>query len=159
MAHELTRHDPLDPAGLRRETRQGLQHVEPEYAREAGPNLRLFFCNLEEALAVADNKSFRREATQFMPIRDQVLVYVCEKEQMSDGGNIIIPDSAQEKQSEGIVIAVGPGAIDANNIFIPTVVRPRDRVLHGKYAGTDIVLRGKKCRLMLEREILGVIAR
>jgi chaperonin GroES len=118
---------------------------------------RLFFTNLEHALAIDDNRSKRREAQDFMPIRDQVLVYVCEKEEMSDTGMLFIPATAQERQSEGIVICAGRGRIDANNVFVPTVVQPGDRVLHGKYAGTEIVLRGKTCRLMTEDEILGVI--
>jgi chaperonin GroES len=118
---------------------------------------RLFFCDLEEALAIADNKSQRRNAQQFMPIRDQVLVFPCEKDEKSDTGALYLPATAQEKQSEGIVIAVGPGMTDANNVFVPTVVQPRDRVLFGKYAGMELVLRGKTCRLMVEREILGVI--
>jgi chaperonin GroES len=123
----------------------------------ATPPSRLFFCDLEEALAIADNKSQRRQAQQFMPIRDQVLVYPCEKEEFSDTGAIVLPATAQERQSEGIVIAVGPGRFDASNVFIATVVQPRDRVLFGKYAGMEIVLRGKTCRLMVEQEILGVI--
>jgi chaperonin GroES len=118
---------------------------------------RLFFCNLEQALAIDKNKSARREATSFMPIRDQVLVYPCDKEDRTDSGILYIPDSAQERQSEGIVIAVGRGRMDANNIFVPTEVQPGDRVLFGKYAGMEITLRGKVCRLMCENEILGGI--
>jgi chaperonin GroES len=118
---------------------------------------RLFFCNLEEALAIDKVKSERRDARAFMPIRDQVLVFACEKEEFSDAGTIVIPATAQERQSEGIVIAVGRGRMDANNVFVATEVEPGDRVLFGKYAGTEITLRGKKCRLMTEGEILGVI--
>lgn len=118
---------------------------------------RLFFCNLEQALEIDKVKSMRREARAFMPIRDQVLVYECAKEEMTDTGILFVPATAQEKQSEGIVVAVGRGRIDANNIFVPTEVEPGDRVLFGKYAGTEIKLRGKACRLMREDEVLGVI--
>lgn len=118
---------------------------------------RLFFCNLEAALAIDENKSRRSEARAFMPIRDQVLVYVCEKEEMTEARTLFIPGSAQERQSEGIVVAVGRGRIDANNVFIHTEVEPGDRVLFGKYAGTEMKLRGKTVRLMREDEVLGVI--
>ena len=118
---------------------------------------RLFFCNLEQALEIDKVKSMRREARAFMPIRDQVLVYECAKEEMTDTGILFVPATAQEKQSEGIVVAVGRGRVDANNIFVPTEVEPGDRVLFGKYAGTEIKLRGKACRLMREDELLGVI--
>lgn len=118
---------------------------------------RLFFCNLEQALEIDKVKSLRREARSFMPIRDQVLVFECDKEEFSDAGTILIPTTAQEKQSEGIVVAAGRGRVDANNIFVPTEVEPGDRVLFGKYAGTEIKLRGKTCRLMREEELLGVI--
>lgn len=118
---------------------------------------RLFFCNLEEALAIDKHKSQRRDARAFMPIRDQVLVYPCDKEEFSDTGMIVLPATAQEKQSEGVVIAAGRGRLDANNVFIETEVQAGDRVLFGKYAGQEVILRGKTCRLMLEGEILGVI--
>jgi chaperonin GroES len=121
------------------------------------PRPRLFFVNLEQALEIDKIKSMRREARAFMPIRDQVLVFECAKEEFSDAGTVIIPATAQEKQSEGVVVAVGRGRVDANNIFAPTEVEPGDRVLFGKYAGTEIKLRGKTCRLMREDELLGVI--
>lgn len=118
---------------------------------------RIFFINLEEALAIDKMKSQRREARAFMPIRDQILVYPCDKDDMTETGTLFLPDSAQERQSEGIAIAVGRGRLDANNVFIPTEVRPGDRVLFGKYAGIEHKLRGKTVRIMQEDEILGVI--
>ncbi|MGA9668397.1 MAG: co-chaperone GroES [Terracidiphilus sp.] len=118
---------------------------------------RVFFANLEEALAIDDRKSKRREARAFMCIRDQVLVFPVEKEEFSDSGLLVLPATGQERQSEGIVIAAGRGRMDANNVFVPTEVEPGDRVLFGKYAGTEVVLRGKTCRLMREEELLGVI--
>lgn len=140
--------NPLDPAG-------GQRSELATFERPQAP--RVFFCNLEQALAIDKNRSQRREATSFMPIRDQVLVYPCEKDEMTDSGLLFLPGTAQERQSEGIVIAVGRGRLDANNVFVPTEVQPGDRVLFGKYAGMEIVLRGKTCRLMTEGEILGGI--
>ena len=118
---------------------------------------RVFFCNLEDALAIDKVKSARRDARAFMPIRDQVLVFPVEKDEMTDSGILFLPGTAQERSSEGVVVAVGRGRVDANNIFVPTEVEPGDRVLFGKYAGTEITLRGKTCRLMREDELLGVI--
>lgn len=124
---------------------------------EQGRAPRTFFVNLEEALALDKVKSARREARAFFCIRDQVLVLPVEKEDRTDSGILFLPGTAQERQSEGIVIAAGRGRMDANNVFVPTEVEPGDRVLFGKYAGTEIVLRGKTCRLMRDEEILGVI--
>jgi chaperonin GroES len=120
------------------------------------PATRLF-TNVEKALEIDKIKSERRMTREFMAIRDQVLVLPVEKEEFSDSGLIKLPGTAQERQHEGIVIAVGRGRMDANNVFIPTEVEPGDRVLFGKYAGTEYKLRGKDCRLMREEEILGVI--
>ena len=118
---------------------------------------RIFFANLEEALAIDKLMSERREARSFYCIRDQVLVLPCEKDERTESGILFLPGTAQERASEGIVIAAGAGRMDANNIFRPTEVQQGDRVLFGRYAGTEIVLRGKTCRLMRDEEILGVI--
>lgn len=133
------------------ETQTELQVLAPE--REA----RTFFVNLEAALSIDRLKSQRREAQAFYCIRDQVLVLPCEKEERTDSGLLYIPGAAQERQSEGIVIHAGQGRVDANNIFVRCEVQAGDRVLFGKYAGTEIILRGKTCRLMREDDILGVI--
>jgi chaperonin GroES len=121
------------------------------------PAARVFYSSLESALAIDKLKSARREARAFHCIRDQILVLPVDKDEMTDSGILFVPSTAQERQSEGIVIAAGRGRMDANNIFVPTEVEAGDRVLFGKYAGTEIVLRGKTCRLMREEEILGVI--
>jgi chaperonin GroES len=121
------------------------------------PAARIFYSSLESALAIDKLKSARREARAFHCIRDQVLVLPVDKDEMTDSGILFVPSTAQERQSEGIVIAAGRGRMDANNIFVPIEVEAGDRVLFGKYAGTEIVLRGKTCRLMREEEILGVI--
>lgn len=116
------------------------------------------FANIEEALKIDKLKSMRGEARQFMCIRDQVLILPCDEEETYEGSfNLIVPEKYRQKQTEGLVIAVGPGRIDANNVWIATVVRPGDRVLYGKYAGTEYKLQGKTCRLINEEDIGGVM--
>ena len=117
----------------------------------------LTFTNLELALAQAQPTSQRRACTAAAPLHDNVLVLVCAKDEMTENGLFYVPGVAQERQSEGIVIAAGPGRVDANNVFRPTSVRPFDRVLFGRYAGMEQRLRGKECRLMSEAEILEII--
>jgi len=118
--------------------------------------LRLF-TNIEKALSIDKLKSTRLGAREFMAIRDQVLVLPTEKDEMDESGILFIPATAQERPSEGIVVAVGRGHVDANNVFVPTEVQPGDRVLFGKYAGKEIKLQGRTCRLIREEEIDGVI--
>jgi len=118
---------------------------------------RVWFANLEAVLAQDKIKSMAHEAREFMPIRDQVLVVICEKDEMTQSGTLFIPASAQERPSEGIVVAVGRGKLDANNVFIPTEVQPGDRVLFNRYAGKEMKIRDRVCRLMREEEIDGVI--
>ena len=117
----------------------------------------LTFTNLELALAQAQPTSQRRACTAAAPLHDNVLVLVCAKDEMTENGLFYVPGVAQERQSEGIVIAAGRGRMDANNVFVPVEVIPGDRVLYGRYAGTEIILRGKTCRLLRDEEILGVI--
>ena len=143
---------PWDPTGL------AITLTEQEALDKArSSQASRLFTNVEKALAIDKVKSERRNTREFMCIRDQVLVLPVEKEEFDDSGLIVLPANAQEKQSEGIVIAVGRGRVDANNIFVPTEVKPGDRVLFGKYAGTEYKLHGKNCRLMREDELLGVI--
>ena len=117
---------------------------------------RTFFTNLEQILAQDKIKAMRGEARAFLPIRDQVLVVLCEQDEMSQGG-VFIPDTSKERPSEGIVVAVGPGRLDANNVFVRSVVQPGDRVIFGKYSGKDWEIRGRKCRLLIEQQVDGVI--
>jgi chaperonin GroES len=95
-------------------------------------------------------------ATKFRPLHDRVLVKRVESDERSAGG-IIIPDTAKEKPMEGEVIAVGPGARDESGKLIPLDVKPGDRVLFGKWSGTEVKLDGKELLIMKESDIMGII--
>jgi chaperonin GroES len=90
------------------------------------------------------------------PLHDRVLVRRVEPEAKSAGG-IIIPDTAREKPVEGEIVAVGPGARDAQGERHPLDVRRGDRVLFGKWSGTEIKLDGEDLMVMKEADIMGVI--
>jgi chaperonin GroES len=93
----------------------------------------------------------------FRPLHDRVLVRRIEAEEKTAGG-IIIPDSAKEKPSEGEVIAVGEGAYNEDGDRIKPDVKPGDRVLFGKWSGTEVKLDGEDLLIMKESDIMGVIA-
>jgi chaperonin GroES len=90
------------------------------------------------------------------PLNDRVLLRRLEQEEVIKGG-IIIPDTAKEKPQEAEVIAVGPGKLDEDGKRIPTEVKKGDRVLIGKYSGTDIKIADDEFVIVREDEILGVI--
>jgi chaperonin GroES len=90
------------------------------------------------------------------PLSDRVLVLRIDEEEKTAGG-IIIPDTAKEKPQEGKVVAVGPGKLDENGKLIPLEVKKDDRVLFGKYAGTDIKIEGVEHIIMREDDILGIM--
>lgn len=90
------------------------------------------------------------------PLHDRVLVLRIE-EQEKTGGGIIIPDTAKEKPHEGKIIAAGPGSIDGQGKRIPMEVKPGDRVLFAKYAGTEIKIDGVEHLIMRVEDIIGVI--
>ncbi|MFC5385689.1 co-chaperone GroES [Aquamicrobium segne] len=92
----------------------------------------------------------------FRPLHDRILVRRIEAEEKSAGG-IIIPDTAKEKPSEGEVIAVGPGARDDAGKIIELDVRVGDRILFGKWSGTEIRLNGEDLLIMKESDVMGVI--
>jgi chaperonin GroES len=92
----------------------------------------------------------------FRPLHDRVLVRRIEAEEKTAGG-IIIPDSAQEKPSEGEVIAVGNGSKAEDGTVTPLDVKPGDRVLFGKWSGTEVKLDGEDLLIMKESDIMGVI--
>ncbi|MDP1732103.1 MAG: co-chaperone GroES [Devosia sp.] len=92
----------------------------------------------------------------FRPLHDRVVVRRVDSEEKSAGG-IIIPDTAKEKPSEGIVEAVGPGARDDSGKIIPPDVKAGDRILFGKWSGTEVKLDGKELLIMKESDIMGVI--
>jgi chaperonin GroES len=92
----------------------------------------------------------------FKPLHDRVLVRRVAEEQKTKGG-IIIPDTAQEKPSEGEVIAVGPGARSEDGKVTPLDVKVGDRVLFGKYGGTEIKVDGDDMIVLRESDILGIV--
>jgi chaperonin GroES len=92
------------------------------------------------------------------PLQDRVIVKRIEEEEKSKGG-IIIPDTAKEKPQEGRVIAVGKGKVNEDGKVTPLDVKINDRVLFGKYAGSEINIDGEEHMIMREDDILGVIER
>ncbi len=92
----------------------------------------------------------------FRPLGDRVVIRRVDEEARTKGG-IIIPDSAKEKPQEGEVIAVGPGARDDDGQRIPMNVKPGDRILFGKWSGSEIKLEGEDLLIMKESDILGVV--
>ena len=95
--------------------------------------------------------------TKFRPLHDRVVVRRIEADEKTKGG-IIIPDTAKEKPSEGEIIAVGPGGRDENGKLIPMGVKAGDRVLFGKWSGTEVKLDGEDLLIMKESDIMGVIS-
>ncbi len=92
----------------------------------------------------------------FRPLHDRVLVRRTEAEEKTAGG-IIIPDTAKEKPMEGEVIAVGPGARNEQGALVELDVKAGDRVLFGKWSGTEVKLDGEELLIMKESDLLGVI--
>ena len=95
--------------------------------------------------------------TKFHPLHDRVVVKRIDAEEKSKGG-IIIPDTAKEKPSQGQVVAVGPGGRDESGKVITPDVKAGDKVLFGKWSGTEVVLDGEDLLIMKESDIMGVIA-
>ena len=92
----------------------------------------------------------------FRPLGDRVLVKRVEEEQKTKGG-IIIPDTAKEKPQEGEVVAVGPGARDDSGKIQPLDVKAGDRILFGKWSGTEVKVNGEDLLIMKESDILGIV--
>ena len=94
--------------------------------------------------------------TKFRPLHDRVVVKRVEAEEKSKGG-IIIPDTAKEKPQQGEVVAVGPGGRDENGKLIPMDLKAGDRVLFGKWSGTEVKIDGEELAIMKESDIFAVI--
>jgi chaperonin GroES len=94
---------------------------------------------------------------KFRPLHDRVVVKRIEAEEKSKGG-IIIPDTVKEKPQEGEIVAVGPGGRDENGKLIAMDLKAGDRVLFGKWSGTEVKLEGEDLLIMKESDIMGVIA-
>jgi len=92
----------------------------------------------------------------FRPLHDRVVVRRIEAEEKTSGG-IIIPDTAKEKPQEGEVVAIGPGARDENGKLVELSVKTGDRILFGKWSGTEVKIDGEDLLIMKENDILGVI--
>jgi chaperonin GroES len=92
----------------------------------------------------------------FRPLHDRVVVKRLEGEEKTKGG-IIIPDTVKEKPQEGKVIAVGPGGRDENGKLTPLDVKAGDRILFGKWSGTEVKIDGEELLIMKESDILGIV--
>ena len=92
----------------------------------------------------------------FRPLHDRVVVRRIEAEEKTSGG-IIIPDTAKEKPQEGEVVAVGPGTRDDSGSLVALTVKAGDRILFGKWSGTEVKIDGEDLLIMKESDILGVI--
>ena len=95
---------------------------------------------------------------KFRPLHDRVLIESLESEEKTAGG-IIIPDTAKEKPQEGKVIAVGPGSKTEDGKIVPMDVKVGDRVLYGKWSGTEVKIDGKEYSIMKESDIMGVVGK
>ena len=93
----------------------------------------------------------------FRPLHDRVVVKRIEGEEKTKGG-IIIPDTVKEKPQEGKIIAVGPGGRDETGKLIPLDVKAGDRILFGKWSGTEVKIDGDDLLIMKESDVLGVVA-
>jgi len=93
---------------------------------------------------------------KFRPLHDRVVVRRVDEDEKTPGG-IIIPDTAKEKPMQGEVIAVGPGARDESGKVVPLDVQAGDRVLFGKWSGTEVKIDGEELLIMKESDIMGVI--
>ncbi len=95
-------------------------------------------------------------SSNFRPLHDRVVVKRVESEEKTKGG-IIIPDTAKEKPQEGEIVAVGSGARDESGKLVPLDVKAGDRVLFGKWSGTEVKLNGEDLLIMKESDIMGII--
>jgi len=91
------------------------------------------------------------------PLADRVIVRAAEAEEMTKGG-IILPDTAKEKPQQGEVVAVGPGKVSDSGNLVDMTLKAGDKVLYGKYSGTDISVDGEDVLIMRESDILAVLA-
>jgi chaperonin GroES len=93
---------------------------------------------------------------KFRPLHDRVVVRRIQEDERTKGG-IIIPDTAKEKPQQGEIVAVGPGAPDEKGNVQPLDIKPGDRVLFGKWSGTEVKIDGEELLIMKESDILGVL--
>src|SRR5207253_9868411 len=98
----------------------------------------------------------RRHAMKIRPLQDRVIIRRIEEEEKTKGG-IIIPDTAKEKPQEGKVVAVGKGKVNDDGKLTPLDVKVGDKILFGKYSGSEIKIDGEEHLIMREEDILGVV--
>jgi chaperonin GroES len=105
---------------------------------------------------IKHKQSLRRADMKFRPLRDRVVLKRIEAEAKTSGG-IIIPDTAKEKPQQGEVVAVGPGGRDEAGKLIPIDLKAGDRVLFGKWSGTEVKIDGVEYLIMKESDVMGVL--
>jgi len=93
---------------------------------------------------------------KFRPLHDRIVIRRVDAEEKTKGG-IIIPDNAQEKPQEGEVVAVGPGARDEGGKLVPVDLKAGDRILFGKWSGTEVKIDGEELLIMKESDVMGVL--
>jgi chaperonin GroES len=98
----------------------------------------------------------RERSMKFRPLHDRVVVRRIEADAKTKGG-IIIPDTVKEKPQEGEVVAVGPGGRDESGKLIPVELKPGERILFGKWSGTEVKIDGEELLIMKETDVMGVI--
>jgi len=115
--------------------------------------------SLHDPIAVHNLRADEEEMTKynFRPLHDRVVVKRIDAEEKSAGG-IIIPDTAKEKPQQGEVVAVGPGGRDESGKLVELEVKSGDRVLFGKWSGTEVKLDGQELLIMKESDIMGILA-
>ena len=96
-------------------------------------------------------------ATRIRPLADRLIVKRVEEQEQKSAGGIIIPDTAKEKPQEGKVVAVGRGKLNDDGKLIPLDVKAGDRILFGKYSGSEIKIDGEEHLILREEDVLGVV--
>ena len=96
-------------------------------------------------------------AVHIRPLRDRLIVKRIEEGEQKSAGGIIIPDAAKEKPQEGKVLAVGKGKVNDDGKVLPLDVKAGDRILFGKYSGSDVTVDGEECLILREEEVLGIV--
>ena len=96
-------------------------------------------------------------ATRIRPLADRLIVKRVEEQELKSAGGIIIPDTAKEKPQEGKVVAVGRGKLNDDGKVIPLDVKAGDRILFGKYSGSEIKIDGEEHLILREEDVLGVV--
>jgi len=116
----------------------------------------MLFSSLSLLLTGFEQKESASMATKFTPLHDRILVRRIEEAGTTRGG-LIIPDSAKDKPQEGEVISIGTGKTNDEGKVFPLAVHPGDRILFGKYSGTEIKIDGEDFLIMKEEDVLGVV--